>query len=133
MVCLQCGSAYGCGCNPISPLGQPWYASPCQICQESHEKLIYLHRYVASLSILNSWIVPAVNSIVTLDVPCTLDIPVGPCIWHVLYGYFQIIGVDPVAMQIRVENIGTDGNAAPGSPIPPCSKFILTPPPIVPV
>lgn len=110
-------------------LQQPYYSHPCDIELGSEDTTRYVHRYVAAIRVANNWTIPAEMSIAVLDVPALTEVLLGSWLWHPVYGYFEIQSYDPISQQIGIGNYQLAGNALPGTPVPACTQFIISPRP----
>lgn len=151
--CSSCGSSscnWGCGCGCAVPAGcnpsicqtsypncgtvppanpNPYYIQSAQ-CQENHCEQIINNYYSPQVCVSYGFNIPGCGLTAVIyfsDVPKLL---VGAYLWHPTYGYFKVIAFNSQTGQTTILNTCEDGNAAPGTAIPACTCFIVTPEPI---
>lgn len=116
-------------CNPVDSLFQePFYTHPCSEVTEDHSRNIILHQYVGCIKIPNQWAIPLDSVAVRLEVPAVVDLLVGSNLWHPEYGYFLITAYDKQGQKVQLQRTSDLDNAAPGTVVPGCTKFIITNP-----
>jgi len=132
MTC-NCGSPNcngGCGqCNPAGHLvPQPFYKD-AKVCKQDHTQNIIVNQYALGLEVASSWNIPGCGASASLSVPGTTSAPIGAFIWNRAFGYFEIVGFDANTQIISVQNPCIANNLAPGSQVPSCTIFTISPPP----
>lgn len=121
------------GCNrcqalPCQCVQEPYYVdSP--MCAEDHTTKVYVQQMALGLPIQSAWNIPLCGGSAQLSVPGLSAVSVGSYIWHEAYGYYEIIAADLVAKTITVQNNCDSANASPGTQVPPCTTFVVTPVP----
>lgn len=108
---------------------EPFYVHRCPDLQEDNARHIILHQYVACLRISNEWAVPTDPESTWLDIPAVVDVLPGVCLFNPAYGYFRIASFDKQAQKVLVQRVPSTLTASPGTVVPGCTKFILTPEP----
>lgn len=151
--CNSCGSSscnWGCGCGCAVPAGcnpslcqtsypncgtvppanpNPYYIQSAQ-CQENHCEQIINNYYSPQVCVSYGFNIPGCGLTAVIyfsDVPKLL---VGAYLWHPTYGYFKVIAFNSQTGQTTILNTCEEGNAAPGTAIPACTCFIVTPEPV---
>lgn len=94
-----------CGCTPLIP-------SCTSVC--------------GSLTISNSWNIPACNNQATLTIPGITNLIIGVQLYNPTYGFFQITAVNPLTNQVTIINNCLSGNATAGTLVPANTQFLLT-------
>lgn len=111
--------------NPL--MAEPFYTNPCSEVMEDHARHVIVHQYVACVRVSNQWAVPSDGESVWLDIPALVDIQVGSCLWNATFGYFRVVSFDKEANRAAVQRNTNSFNAAPGTNVPSCTKFVLAP------
>lgn len=78
---------------------------------------------------LNSWVVPACGSNVTVTAPTLVAVTAGMNVWNPTYGYFEVVSFNDTTKALVLKNNCVNGNIAVGSTVVADSSFILTTPP----
>jgi hypothetical protein len=130
MSCNLCNSpSCNGGCNPAGHLvPQPFYVKG-KPCVQSHTQQVIVNQYALGLEVSSSWNIPTCGASASLSVPGVTTAPVGAYIWNASYGYFQIVGFDPIGQTLSVQNPCYTDNLTPGSQVPSCTVFTISPPP----
>lgn len=105
----------------------PFYTHPCSELTQDHARNITLNQFVACIRVSNVWAVPLNDTATWLSVPAIVDFLPGCCIWNPEFGYFTVSAFDKQAQKIQVQRKDVPTTAAPGTPVPGCTKFIITP------
>lgn len=127
MTCNRCGSHTSCNCRSCSSV--PYYQT-ADVCPEDNCQKIYEQQFSFGLCSSTGWNVPSCWQTAVIEVGNLLGASVGSYVWHETYGYFKITSVDVAKGTIGITNTCVDGNAAPGTQIPPCTCFVVTVPPV---
>lgn len=122
MTCLDCNNS-PCICSKAVTL--PTYPEPIP-CPEDHSQKFFSCLYSAAVQVSNDWNIPALNKNVTVNVPGIVNIPVGVYLFHSFYGYFHIVGFNPLTQTITLANENIKGTQPVGTYIPPRTNFILS-------
>lgn len=125
---MSCNSCRRSPCCCLPGVPQPFYAQT-PVCAEDHTKNVYINQMSLGVQIQSDWNVPLCGASAILSVPGLVTASVGSSIWHDSFGYFEIIAYDAIGQTITVQNNCLDGNAAPGTQIPACTTFAISPPP----
>ena len=150
MSCSTCGSQVPCGCrtdpalgncstvapgccqNVVSPTPTPFYQC-APSCPESHVQKIVLQQFYGTITVADSWNIPACEGSAVLNVLGLKSIGLGSYIWNSDYGYFEVTAFNSSTGQITVVNHCTNhcgvANEAAGTSIPSCTEFTITAPP----
>jgi hypothetical protein len=104
-----------------------FYSNPCTEVTQDHARHVTLNQYVACIRISNNWVVPLNDTATWLHVPAVVDFLVGCCIWNPEFGYFSVTAFDKNVQKIQIQRKDVETTAAPGTPVPGCTKFIITP------
>lgn len=125
--CRTCNrTPCGCGALPAAPTAQ-YVQAPCAT--ENHAQNNYYTDYAVGLRIESAWNIPKFGASAVLSVPGTSVVPVGAVLWHPTYGYFKISGFDSDQRLLTLTNEGASGNLPPGTQVPACTVFTVSPPP----
>ena len=128
---LPCGTTVtpgGCCQNVVQATPQPFYAC-APACPEDHTKKIILQQFFGTITITDSWNIPACGQTAVLNVMGLKSINIGAYIWNTSYGYFEVTAFNSGTGQITIVNNCNDGNASPGTNVPSCTDFTITVPP----
>jgi len=140
MACSKCGNSSkslgassscgtGCGCAPKAhTTPQPYYAC-AEACEEDHTKEILVPQFNTKIDINNSWNIPECGSTAILAISHLNQVLVGGYLWNPNYGYFRVEGFDRETGQLTVLNQCNSVNESPGTTVPACTGFIITPAP----
>lgn len=126
MGCTVC-NVNPCRCGPPAP----YYAGNVGMCPEDNCKNTIIQQFTLGLQIQSAWNLPQCGGSAILSVPGVVAVPVGEYLHNPSYGYFQIISFDATKEEISVTNPCFDGNLPPGTSVPMCVTFIVTPYPCV--
>lgn len=126
--CNRCRST-SCTCTRSSCSNPTPYYVETDSCLEDNCQKIYINQFALGLTIQSSWNVPQCGGSAVLEVPGIVALPVGEYIHHPTYGYFEIVSFDSQSEQMSVQNPCFTENSPPGTEIPPCTTFTVTPPP----
>lgn len=126
MSCSRCGTSTYSGSSCAS--GTAYYNS-ADVCEEDNCKKIYCNQFTFGVCPDVSWNVPACGQTALLSVPGIQGASIGSYIWHTAYGYFQVVSVDADKGLLGIVNTCLTGNADPGTQIPKCTCFTVSPPP----
>jgi len=128
MSCNNCGMRYGCSCN-CRPSGQmPYYQTDPSLQKNNGcKEKIYIANFQPVLRVQGQWAVPLADEIVSIQIAALADIMIGSILWNPDYGAYLIVAYDDNDL-IKVVKTGSN-SVANGTPIPPCTKFVVTTPP----
>lgn len=125
---VSCATNTAPGCSSFAPI--PRAASqPCASCPEDNIRNIINQTYAASVRVQDSWNIPDCSQSAVVTIPGLSQITVGAYLWNPSYGYFQVTAFNSTLQQVTILNNCTDGNSAPGTRVPACTDFNLSPPP----
>lgn len=124
---MSCSSCNSSPCSCLSPVQQPYYAC-APVCAEDHTKNVYINQMSLGVTIQSAWNIPLCGASAVLSVPGLSAVSVGSFIWHDSYGYYEIVAGDTVNQTITVQNNCDASNASPGTQVPACTTFVVTPP-----
>lgn len=111
---------------PPTPCGTLGTASPCE---EDHTLEIITNHYGAALKTDNQWAIPACGQTAQVVVKGLRVAHIGSWIWSDDYGNFLIEGFNPGTDTLTINNPCITGTKSPGTVVPACSLFIVSPPP----
>jgi hypothetical protein len=126
-VVQPCDAAPMCKVAPILPV--PFYLQTAD-CVQSHATPCTQSGGV-DVKVANAFNLPKCGSSAILAVPEVSGIMLGGYLWNPNYGYLRVINFDAATKQITAQNDCQAGNAAVGTTVPACTRFILAPPPVV--
>lgn len=126
MGCSKCGTST---CSGSSCASGTAYYNSADVCEEDNCKKIYCNQFTFGVCPDVSWNVPSCGQTALLSVPGVQGASIGSYIWHTAYGYFQVVSVDADKGLLGVVNTCLTGNADPGTQIPKCTCFTVSPPP----
>lgn len=131
--CLTPTAISGCGtfpgnCDSVQNRSVPYYVAATPI-EESHCQEIRTEKFSSAVCSQLSWVIPNCNETATIVLLDVVYVPVGSYIWNSAYGYFLVQSFDKVTGELVIENTCIVGNASPGTTIPICTCFIVSPPP----
>jgi len=79
-----------------------------------------------SLTVSNSWNVPACSANATLSIPKLKNLQLNSFLWNATYGYFKVISFNAVTGEVVVQNTCVDGNVTAGTIVPAYTSFNVT-------
>jgi hypothetical protein len=126
MGCSKCGTST---CSGSSCASGTAYYNSADVCEEDNCKKIYCNQFTFGVCPDVSWNVPSCGQTALLSVPGVQGASIGSYIWHTAYGYFQVVSVDADKGLLGIVNTCLTGNADPGTQIPKCTCFTVSPPP----
>ena len=88
-------------------------------------------KYYVTISVADTWIMPAVNAQTILQIPNCNNLLPGSWLWNGNVGYLRIDSYNSASGEVKVTNIGYTGNAAPDTVFPSCMDFVVTAPILV--
>lgn len=88
-------------------------------------------KYYVTISVADTWIMPAVNAQTILQIPNCNNLLPGSWLWNGNVGYLRIDAYNSASGEVKVTNIGYAGNAAPDTVFPSCMDFVVTAPILV--
>jgi len=119
----------GCGCpTPIPSAPQPYYSLAPTV-QQSNCDPTCVNIYNASLRFALAWNIPACGATAVTKVSNLQSLAIGSNLWIPGKGYFEVTAFDPTTLEITIKNNCIEGNIAPGTVVPKCTEFIVSPPP----
>lgn len=135
----NCGSVSrgtaGCTCGgvilPAPTTIQPFYMNQ-PMSPEDSTKYIFQGQYSYGITFPADWNTPLIGASAILKTPTvTSNIPIGAWLWNVQFGYFQIVAFDFENQLLTITNSAStqDQVVVPGSAVPSCTTFLLTPTP----
>jgi len=122
-----------CGCGQIQYASAPYYKT-ASMCPEDNRQKIVVRERSASFKTLSGFCMPTCGGSVRVYFDNAVDAPIGAWLWAKGYGYLTIKAFNPLNHEIEVQNdcpdIACNGEeqAAPGTTIPACTIFTVTPP-----
>ena len=85
-------------------------------------------KYSVTLTVSDTWIMPAVTETTVLTIPNCNNILIGSWLWNSNVGYLEVVKYNSATGETVVRNIGFDGNARVGTVFPSCMDFAVTGP-----
>lgn len=85
-------------------------------------------KYSVTLTVSDTWIMPAVTETTVLTIPNCNNILIGSWLWNVNVGYLEVVKYNAATGETVVRNIGYDDNAPEGVTFPSCMDFVITGP-----
>ncbi len=120
----------GCGSSAVTPC-TPYYQK-VSMCPEDNKQTVYVQRISQVFKAKSSFAMPACGASIRVVFDGISDVAIGGWLWASGLGYLQIEGFNPYTQEIEVSNPCPEScgdQAAPGTPIPACTVFILSVPP----
>lgn len=138
-VILTQQNPFPCGVRPCSPLNptcqaplcaspEPFYASVPQ-CQENHCQQIFQSFFQAAICTQFAFNIPGCGESAQVYFQNVSVLPVGAYLWQANYGYLQVISFNSQTGLAVLLNNCNEGNASPGTSVPACTCFVVTPEP----
>lgn len=137
--CNSCGTCRTCvqtvprcGCNNCATQCTPYYQqSPT--CQEDNSRTVYQNTISQTFKSSSGFCVPACGASVRVTFYGVVDVAIGAMLWTPGIGFLQIEGFNANSQEIELSNPCLTGicgdQAAPGTPVPACTVFVLAVPP----
>jgi len=88
----------------------------------------HTEKYSVTLTVSDTWIMPAVTETTVLSIPNCNNILPGSWLWNPNVGYLEVVKYNVATGDTVVRNIGFDGNARVGTVFPSCMDFTVTGP-----
>lgn len=111
----------------------PYYQT-VSMCPEESKVCVRVEKLVGAFKNVSAFAVPACGASVRVAFSHVGDVPIGAWLWCYGIGYLTIVGFNPNTGEIELKNecptvtCANQTQAAPGTPIPACSVFVLMPP-----
>jgi len=130
-----CGSCHQspCSCSNQSRIGVPFYQTT-KVCKEDNKQTVIIQKLVGNFKNKAAFAVPACNASLRVLFDSVGDVPIGAWLWSYGLGYLTISGFNPCTGEIELRNdcptttCPGQTQAAPGTPVPACSIFVLLAP-----
>lgn len=87
--------------------------------------------YSVTVSVSDTWAMPAVNDVTILIIPKCNNILPGSWLWNTTVGYLEVVKYNNYTGETVVKNTGVTGNVAPDTVIPSCMDFVVTAPVLI--
>lgn len=123
-------------CNPCADTTirtQPYYQK-ANLCPQDNIKYVKVEKLVGAFTNISGFCMPACGAKVRVTFQNVGDVPIGAWLWAYGLGYLTITNFNPITQEIELQNDCPDTlcagqiQAAPGTPIPACTVFVLTAP-----
>lgn len=101
---------------------------------ENNRQVIIRERLVGTFKNRGAFAMPACGAKVRVEFDKVGDVPIGAWLWAYGLGYLKITAFFPTNGEVELENecpeldCGTQVQAAPGTPIPKCTVFVIQAP-----
>ena len=135
MSCDDEGSGCGCGKNttvivPSYGAGQAPYYAKVSMCAEDNAQYMLVEKLVASMENAAAFAMPACGASVRVQFKHVGQVPIGAWMWANGLGVLTIIGFNSETGEIELRNDCPENpcqaQAAPGTPIPKCTVWMLS-------
>lgn len=126
MSCNRCNCS-PCSCSALPGVPTPYYGC-APSCPEDHTYAQPVYLVYFGLTISPSWNIPVSGGSIVLPLKANA-VPIGAMIWADTFGYFRISSFDYDKQEVTITNEGRAGNATPGTQVPRCTTFAVTPTP----
>lgn len=126
----QCAPAMVGGTLAVGIPPMPYY-NQVNICPEDNRKTIYVQKISQTFRTKSAFCMPACGARVRVVFDGITDVAVGAWMWAYGLGFLKVSGFNAYTQEIELENIcpaNCQDQAAPGTPIPACTVFVLTAP-----
>lgn len=123
-------------CNPcVDTTVKPTpYYQKVGMCAEDNRKYIKVEKLVGAFTNISGFCMPACGARIRVCFKDVGDVPIGAWLWAYGLGYLTIVNFNPITQEIELQNDCPENvcvgqiQAAPGTPIPACTVFVLTAP-----
>lgn len=123
---------------PVTNLGVPVMSSQfpvgCgpQLCPENSREIVIREQVSGLIKTTHATAMPECGVNINVGFNNVVDMAIGSYIWGFGYGYLKVISFNAITQEVTLQNPCTEQcgvQAAPGTVIPVCTAFIVSPPP----